>query len=120
MIAGIGVDLTEIQRIANLIDQHPHFLTKVLTVEELASYRQHHGVHQLEFAAGRFSAKEAYTKAYGTGIGADVTFMDVCILNDEKGQPYFLYQPFKGNALVSISHTKELVMTEVILEQEGR
>ncbi|MCY9807567.1 holo-ACP synthase [Lentilactobacillus senioris] len=120
MIVGIGVDLTEINRIATLINQHPNFLTKVLTIEELAEYQQRQGIHQLEFAAGRFSAKESYTKAYGTGIGAEVSFADICILNNEKGQPEFKYQPFAGSAFISISHTKELVMTEVILEREGR
>ena len=119
MILGIGVDLTELNRIADLIDQHPSFLTKVLTIEELAEYHKRQGIHQLEFAAGRFPAKESYSKAYGTGIGSAVSFTDICILNNEKGQPEFKYQPFSGNAFISISHTKELVMTEVILEQEG-
>lgn len=119
MVTGIGIDITEINRIETLIATHQHFLSKVLTPEELASYQKRTGQHRLEFAAGRFSAKEAYSKAFGTGIGCAVNFLDICILNNENGQPYFLYQPYEGTALISISHTDTLVMTQVLLEEKG-
>nr|WP_317698507.1 4'-phosphopantetheinyl transferase superfamily protein [Xylocopilactobacillus apis] len=73
---------------------------------------------QVEFLGGRFSVKESYTKALGTGLGS-IGFQDIAVLDDTNGKPFFLYQPFQGKSYVSISHTNELVFTEVILEAEN-
>lgn len=115
MIYGIGVDLTPIGRISAAQAKNPHFASKVLTDAELAAYTQLQGKRAAEFLAGRFSLKEAYGKAYGTGLGP-VNLHDVECLNDASGKPVLTAHPFAGKAFVSISHTDELVMTEVILE----
>lgn len=119
MIYGVGIDLTEIARIQQAVAHNPRFVEKVLTPAEIAAYQQLSGPRQWEFLAGRFSAKESYSKAYGTGLGT-VGLLDVAILNDHLGKPVITKQPFAGRALVSISHTATLVMTEVILEEEEK
>ena len=75
---------------------------------------------QDEFLAGRFSAKESYSKALGTGIGHEVGFQNLEIINNQDGKPELLKHPRlkELNAFVSISHTDELVITEVILEKK--
>jgi holo-[acyl-carrier protein] synthase len=88
MIVGIGMDITEIDRIRELLDRPAgeRFLKRVLTPAERAAAgkRQH---RLAEYAAGRFAAKESAAKALGTGIGAVVGFQDIEILQDDKGRP---------------------------------
>lgn len=117
MIAGLGVDITEIARIAAAVEHNPKFVDKVLTAAEIAQFDELRGQRQREYLAGRFSAKEAFAKAMGTGLG-QVKLHDVTIINDNLGKPVISEHPFAGRALVSISHTATLVMTEVILEEE--
>ncbi|WP_057828144.1 holo-ACP synthase [Liquorilactobacillus cacaonum] len=118
MIRGIGVDITEIDRIGAAQERHQNFATKILTEEELSYFKKLSMQRKNEYLAGRFSAKESYSKAFGTGIGKKISFQDVEILNDPtSGKPTITRQPFKdGKAHISISHTDRLVMTEVILE----
>lgn len=118
-IFGIGVDLTEKSRICHLFQTYgARFVNRILTPEENQCFRQFTTLaKQVEFLGGRFSAKESYSKAYGTGLGP-IGFQDMAILNLKNGKPYFLYQPFSGRGLVTISHSSELVITEVILEKK--
>lgn len=116
MIQGIGIDITDIERVRQAQAKNPRFSQRILTPKEQQVYQQLKGQHQIEFLAGRFSAKEAYSKAYGTGIGASVTWQNVEILNNAQGQPILTQQPFTGRGHISISHTATVVMTEVILE----
>ncbi|MHC9537398.1 holo-ACP synthase [Dellaglioa sp. BT-FLS60] len=118
MIYGIGVDLSDISRVAEMAKQHEQFITKILTTNERNQLAALKGSHKDEFIAGRFSAKESYSKAFGTGIGDKVGFLNIEILNDKSGKPVITRQPFKGNGFISISHTDNLVMTEVILENK--
>lgn len=115
MIKGIGVDVSEIARIADAQRRHEDFARKVLTANEYAQWQQYHGRRADEYLAGRFSVKESYAKAYGTGLGP-VQLHDVETLSDPSGRPYIAKGPHKGPAHVSISHSRELVFTEVILE----
>ncbi|EPC35615.1 Holo-[acyl-carrier protein] synthase [Lacticaseibacillus paracasei subsp. paracasei Lpp223] len=94
------------------------FAVKILTPTELANYQQLDGRRAVEYLSGRFSAKESYSKAFGTGLGK-VALQDVEILNNELGKPILTKHPFSGQAFVSISHSETLVFTEVILEKEG-
>lgn len=116
MIFGLGIDITEIKRVSDLYQRHPQFLLDILTNSEQLQFKQLKGSHAIEYLAGRFSAKEAYSKAFGTGIGSQITWLDIEILNNEKGKPEIKSQPFEGIGHISISHTSDLVMTEVILE----
>lgn len=84
MIYGTGIDLTEIKRIKMLRQRFTTFVSKVLTPNEQQAMAQLKGQRQNEFLAGRFSAKEAYSKAYGTGLGSAVGFQDVEILDEKR------------------------------------
>ncbi|MCZ2493009.1 holo-ACP synthase [Dellaglioa carnosa] len=118
MIYGIGIDISDIKRVVEMANQHEQFITKILTTNEINQFNKLKGKHKDEFIAGRFSAKESYSKAFGTGIGNKVGFLDVEILNNEMGKPVIMKQPFDGNGFISISHTDSLVITEVILENK--
>jgi len=117
MIYGTGIDLTELSRIAAMLAAGLKLPKKVLTPAELAVFNSYGEKRRVEFLAGRFSAKESYSKAFGTGIGAQVGFQDIEILDNALGRPKITQQPFDGTAWISISHTDQLVMTQVILER---
>lgn len=116
MIAGIGIDLTEIQRVDQMAGHHPQTVTKILTTAEQEQYARLNGQRAAEYLAGRWSLKESFSKAMGTGIGKTVGFHDVEIIDNEKGAPVVTRSPFNGKAHASVSHTDTLVMTEIILE----
>lgn len=118
MIVGVGVDITEIKRMANIISSKPGFVNKVLSDEEIAVFETLKPKQQSVFLAGRFSVKESFAKALGTGIGSQVKFKDITVLNDKLGKPIIKQAIFEGNVHMSISHTDVLALTEVVLEKE--
>ncbi|KRL94626.1 holo-ACP synthase [Limosilactobacillus equigenerosi] len=118
MIAGIGIDITEIERVKTAAQKHPQFITKVLTPAEQQQLAALTGQRYWEYLSSRFSLKESFAKAFGTGIGSQVNFQDVSVVNNELGKPEVTQTVFAGNAHASVSHTATLVMTEIILEDE--
>ena len=118
MIIGIGLDVTELDRITNAYERRNTFADRVLTENELAIFHVLKNTRQMEFLAGRYAVKEAFSKAYGTGIGK-LSFQDMEILPNEKGKPVVTRSPFEGNVWVSISHSSNIVVAQVILEQQG-
>lgn len=118
MIYGTGVDILDLNRVEKLVDKMgDRFPKKVLTPKEFAQYQQYSGQRQIEYLGGRFSAKESFSKAYGTGLGKDVGFQDIETLQDNLGHPIMSSTKFSGKILVSISHEKHYVITQVLLEE---
>lgn len=117
MIVGHGIDLQELGQVERAFQKNPRFAEKVLTEAELAILQKLKGQRQLQFLAGRWSAKEAFSKAMGTGIG-QLRFHDLEILPDRLGAPCFTRHPFTGRVWVSISHSGNFVQASVILEEE--
>lgn len=118
-IKGIGIDLTEIDRVKAMGQKHPRFISRLLTKGEQAQYHRFTGQRAAEYLAGRWSLKESFAKAWGTGIGAAVGFLDIEIIDNQKGAPVVTKSPFPGHVHASVSHTGKLVMTEIILESEN-
>lgn len=116
MIVGIGVDLVEMDRIEKIIADKPKFVERVLTKAEFTRFNELKGRRQCEYLAGRFACKEAFSKAYGTGIGK-VGLKDIEILSADNGRPLMTKSPFNGRVHVSISHTDTTAIGQVILEE---
>lgn len=119
MIAGIGIDIIDLDHMRSVCQKQPSIYKKILTLKELEIYEARSEKRKLEFLAGRFAAKEAFSKAMGTGIGKIVTFQNVSILNNEQGQPIVVESPFQGNVFVSISHSRESAVAQVVLEDKN-
>jgi len=117
MIVGHGIDIEELASIQNAVEKREGFAQRVLTDKEMERFASLKGRRQIEYLAGRWSAKEAFSKAMGTGIGK-LGFQDLEVLNDEKGAPYFSKSPFSGKVWLSISHTDQFVAASVILEED--
>lgn len=116
MIKGTGIDITEIERIEALVQRKPNFAKRILTDMEMEKYQQLSGYRKNEFLAGRFAAKEAFSKALGTGIGADLSFLDIEIGYEDKGKPCIV-KPFSQGVHLSITHSKQYAFAQVIIEE---
>jgi len=117
MIQGIGIDAVELHRMKRLIQEKPTFITRILTPKERVLFDRLHGKRQVEFLGGRYACKEAFSKAWGTGIG-QVTFQEVEILSNDLGAPIVTRSPFTdGQVFVSITHTEDVAFAQIILEK---
>lgn len=116
MIKGIGTDIIELSRIEEIITKQAKFVDRILTSNEKLKYETLSGKRKVEFLAGRFAAKEAFSKANGTGIGKELSFLDIEIEADLLGRPFFS-QP-KTRAHLSISHSRDYAVAQVIIEEE--
>jgi holo-[acyl-carrier protein] synthase len=122
MILGIGTDIIEIERIEGVLQRYPdRFLDRILTGKE-KEYCQKY-VFSTPHVAGRFAAKEAVSKALGSGFREGFTFHDIEILNDIHGKPVVTLSPRlmerfdNPKILLSISHSKEFATATAIWDR---
>ncbi len=115
MIKGIGLDIAEIPRIKKAMERSEKFGQRILSERELHIFNQLSELRKTEFLAGRFAAKEAFSKARGTGIGKGCEFRQIEVLKDESGKPILLFNGELVSGHVSITHTKEYAAAQVIL-----
>lgn len=124
MIFGIGTDIVEVSRIEDSLTRFGNaFAERILNEQEWLSYSQSNT--QSRFLAKRFAAKEAFSKALGTGIRAPATFQNIGIAHDDLGKPVLDIAPelqvfldSKGIRFMhlSISDEKALAAAFVVLE----
>lgn len=124
MIYGVGTDLIEIRRIERALARFgERFAGRILCEPELRRFRAHR--QPVAYLAKRFAAKEAFTKALGTGIHAPANWHGVWVVNLKSGKPVlefsaplkeFLRQRKVGNSHLSITDEKEVAAATVILE----
>lgn len=89
MIVGIGTDVVQIPRIEKILQKyHDLFGIKILHSLEQKILQSTPKFAHASFLAKRFAAKEAISKALGTGIGSHIGFKDIVILNNVAGKPY--------------------------------
>ncbi|EUJ43838.1 holo-ACP synthase [Paenilisteria rocourtiae] len=121
MIKGIGLDMIDLDRVEKVLTHNPRFVERILTEDEQKLLGRYSGVRKVEFLAGRFSAKEAYAKANGTGFGKELSFTDVEILTLPNGRP-ILTKPKRldEQVFVSITHTERSAAAQVIIEEVDR
>lgn len=124
MIYGIGTDIVEVERIQSSLDQFGDaFARRILAETEMADY----AVSPLKarFLAKRFAAKEAFSKAIGTGIRGEVSFHNIAVTHDALGRPLlqlaptlqaFLKEHHIHQSHISISDEKNLALAYVVLE----
>jgi holo-[acyl-carrier protein] synthase len=116
MIKGIGIDIIELSRIDEIMTRQRKLIDRILTDNEKRTFETLSEHRQIEFLAGRFAAKEAYSKAAGTGIGKEISFLDIEIETDHLGKPHII-KP-ETNAHLSISHSQEYAVAQVIIEAD--
>lgn len=125
MIYGIGVDVLEPARVARLLELYgERFARRVLTEAEWPAYQRSR--RPVLFVANRFAAKEAFSKAMGTGFRFPVTLGQIIVLQDKRGKPLLGYGPALerlvqaegiAGAHVTISDEQSVVCAVVVLER---
>jgi holo-[acyl-carrier protein] synthase len=124
MILGVGIDIIEVTRIRSSYERFgERFVNRILLPNEIA-YCLSHKV-PAPFLAARFAAKEAISKAFGTGIGAQLGWQDMEVGRKASGEPFVilhgggkkLLDERKARVvLISLSHTQEHAAAVAILE----
>jgi len=126
MILGTGIDIIEVERIRTSLEKFgDRFCERILLPDEMAYCKLH--ARPAPFVAARFAAKEAISKAFGTGIGGKLGWQDMEIKRKDSGEPYIVLHG-KGEELfksrgasrlhISISHTEQYAAVVAILEKE--
>lgn len=125
MILSIGIDIVEVYRIRQTIARTPRFAERVFTAQE-RSFCDGKGVAAFQSYAGRFAAKEAFLKALKTGWRGKITWQDIEVVSDKHGVPSLRITGEAAKILtdrgaihvhLSISHTADHAIAEVILEK---
>lgn len=128
VLLGLGVDLIEVARVRGVVErQGDRFLERVFTDEERAYCLGR--PHPFKHLAARFAAKEAVSKCFSTGIGAELGWRSVSILHGSRSEPIVVLDE-KGrelmrttgatHVLVSLSHTETLaIATAALVRAEG-
>lgn len=113
MILGIGTDIVDIRRMEKVYARHgDRLLLRILTAEER---QQCHPNEQVTFLAKRFAAKEAFSKALGSGIASTMNWQGVSILRGSKGAPECVVH---SEALQHSLEKRGILRTHVSLSDE--
>ncbi len=123
MIVGIGIDIIEVERIRKAIETYgERFLKRVFTEKEIEYCEAFKENKYLHYAV-RFSAKEAFSKAIGTGLTQGFKLNEIGIVNEENGKPLVellgdlnkRWSDYK--ILVSLSHIRSVATAFVVIEK---
>jgi holo-[acyl-carrier protein] synthase len=127
VIVSIGIDIVEVSRVRAAIKRTPRFLERVFTQTE-RDYCDARGASSFMHYAARFAAKEAAMKALGTGWAEGISWHDAEITRTERGAPILklhgrAHEIFlelgAARTHLSLSHTSEHAIAQVILEAAG-
>jgi holo-[acyl-carrier protein] synthase len=124
MIAGLGIDIIEVERVATNIGKDSGFRELVFSANEIDYCEKK--ANKFEHYAARFAAKEAFFKALGTGWMSGTSFNEIEIVNDANGKPVVNLLGDTAIAInknggikisVSLSHLKTIASAVVIIEK---
>ena len=125
MIYGIGIDLCSIRRVQNIKDLNK-FANKILTSDEIEYLDTLDQKNSVNYLAKQFAAKEALSKALGTGLTGDVKLNLIEIDRDQFGKPYIkmndhmktiLSKIGVNSTFVSLADDSDYAIATVILER---
>lgn len=126
MIFGIGTDIVSYSRILDLHEKYGRrFAQRLLCEKEMAGYTA--SADPARYLMKRFAAKEAFAKAMGTGLRADVTLRSISVEHDELGKPLLAFDETLANYVgrmgvtrhhLSISDEKDVAVAFVVLEKD--
>jgi holo-[acyl-carrier protein] synthase len=122
MICGLGTDIVEIARVEEMLARwQQHFVQRVFTPEEIALCENR--ANRASAFAARFAAKEAFSKALGTGVDKDFSWKDFAVGHQSNGSPLPVLSPRLAVRLentrihVSLSHSDHYATAVVVLEK---
>jgi holo-[acyl-carrier protein] synthase len=121
-VIGIGVDIIEVARIRASLDRHGERFHRRICTENEAAYciRMR---DPAPFFAARFAAKEAVSKALGTGIGAQCSWLDIEVRRKASGEPFIVLHGAGaetakrlgvGRVMITLSHTEHYATAQAV------
>lgn len=116
---GIGIDIIEIDRMKEAYNKRPFIVRRILSKREIELYnKQQTDRQKLEFLAGRWSVKEAYVKARGTGFKSFKQLPQIETLDEPSGRPYIEAPDVQEGEkiFVSLSHEVHYATAIVVIE----
>ena len=126
MIFGIGTDIVALARIAHLHERYgERFAQRILSRTEMTEFASH--ANPARLLMKRFAAKEALSKAAGTGLRHPLSMSQITVAHDSQGKPVFEFSPLLAAFLdklgatrhhLSISDERDVAVAFVILEGE--
>lgn len=128
MLVGLGLDVCRIDRIQHVLDRHGvRFSARILAEAEQAELGRLPTAAHARFLAKRFAAKEAFSKALGTGIGRGFGFTDVWVTHGALGEPRLDVSPrlapvlsARGVSTLWISLTDEIELAAAVCVLESQ
>ena len=127
MIVGIGTDVCSLERVAGVLQRHgERFVRRILTPAERERYQRTRD--KAGHLAKRFAAKEAFSKAIGTGIHPPFNWHSITVGRDARGKPLILPSPEMARHLesigvvrahVSLTDDQDVAMAFVVLEGQA-
>lgn len=124
MIKGIGTDIVNIERIESTYAKEPEkFVARLLSAGEQERFYQLPPKSKMGYLAKRFAAKEAVAKALGTGIGEEISFNEIEILNDSSGRPFVTLLNAAGadtdasKIMISLTDDKPFAVAFVVISE---
>ena len=123
MIEGIGIDMIEVERVAEKVGKNSGFRELVFSPAEIQYCEAK--ANKYEHYAARFAVKEAFLKAVGTGWINEFNLNEIEVQHDERGKPYLFFSGNTGEEVkkrrfgqvtVSLSHLKNIASAIVIIE----
>jgi holo-[acyl-carrier protein] synthase len=124
MIKGVGIDIIEIERIREAVEKYGEsFLDRVFTPREISYCKRRRALRYPELAV-RFAAKEAYSKAIGTGIAGfgrnnhGIKWKEMEIVNNSHGKPLLSVKGKVSERIqISLSHSRDYAIATVYVEE---
>jgi holo-[acyl-carrier protein] synthase len=123
MVIGLGSDIVSVGRVQKVFARRPAFAARILTDSEHRIFKERN--NSAEFLSGRFAAKEALLKAFGTGLRNGLAFRDIDITADPLGAPAVslhgtavkLFADIGGKKIfITISHEKDYAVAFALIE----
>ena len=123
MTHGVGIDMIEVERVGSGISKESGFREMIFSATEIAYCESKK--NKFEHYAARFAAKEAGAKALGTGISHGVSWLEIEVVREPSGRPTIKFYGRAAqiaarlgvtHATLSITHTTDLAMASVVLE----
>lgn len=123
MIAGIGIDIIDVNRIRKVLDHNPAFRQKVFSEQEIA-YCESKKDPAMSYAV-RFAAKEAFMKALGTGWNHEVRWVEIETVSSGEAAPFLRISGLTEQTMLSrkitgchlsLTHEKDYAVASVVLE----
>jgi holo-[acyl-carrier protein] synthase len=124
MIAGVGIDLVDVNRVKKLLTKWGDRFTERYYSQNEIDYCRRRAVPAIHFAA-RFAAKESFLKSLGIGLGMGVKLKDIGVINDQQGKPAFALTDEAQSLIkqrrirkvhLSMTHTSDCAAAVVIVE----